>query len=239
MCKSRQFLALTEVVVVVAVFFLIVFNFSPGLAAKYYSDQTDFTETFVPMIRDSWDRDDIDSCIYKEDSVDNAYYVWTKLSVQKWRQALQEYTGNQEEWNVTARFVKSDTELESCDIKIYIYDKYSDFPDYPAQTGAYTSVTFKDGVGGGEENSSFDLRIYLSPLVLHGDGESEINLPSYAFRNSAVHEIGHALGLGHMQLQKGYLMSPQFDFWETNEQLPITTLELDALVKAYGTDGFS
>jgi hypothetical protein len=42
-----------------------------------------------------------------------------------------------------------------------------------------------------------------------------------------------------MELQKGYLMSPQFDFWEKNEQLPITRLELDALVKAYGTDGFS
>jgi hypothetical protein len=190
------------------------------------------------MIRHSWDKDDIESCIYKEDGVDNAYYVWTKLSVQKWRQALQEYTGNPEEWNITARFVKSDAELESCDIKVYIYDKYSDFPDYPAQTGAYTSVTFKAGAGG-EENNDFDLRIYLSPLVLHGDGKTEINLPSYAFRNSAVHEVGHVLGLGHMQLQKGYLMSPQFDFWETNEQLPITRLELDALVKAYGTDGFS
>jgi hypothetical protein len=33
-------------------------------------------------------------------------------------------------------------------------------------------------------------------------------------------------------------MSPQFDFWEESEQLPITTLELDAVVKAYGTDGF-
>ena len=82
------------------------------------------------------------------------------------------------------------------------------------------------------------MRIYLSPLVLHGDVKTEINLPSYAFRNSAVHEIGHVLGLGHMQLQKGYLMSPEFDFWETSQQLPITTLELDALVKVYGTDGF-
>ena len=150
-------------------------------------------------------------------------------------EALQEYTGNQEEWNITAIFVKSEAELESCDIKIYIYDKYSDFPDYPAQTGAYTSLTFKDGSG---RDNNLDLRIYLSPLVLHGDGETEINLPSYAFRNSAVHEIGHVLGLGHMQLQKGYLMSPEFDFWETSQQLPITTLELDALVKVYGTDGF-
>jgi hypothetical protein len=41
-----------------------------------------------------------------------------------------------------------------------------------------------------------------------------------------------------MHSQKGYLMSPQFDFWEESQQLPITTLELDALVKAYGTDGF-
>jgi hypothetical protein len=156
-----------------------------------------------------------------------------------WRQALQEYTGNQEEWNITAIFVKSEAELESCDIKIYIYEKYSDFPDYPAKTGAYTSLTFKDGGGRvNNNNNNLDLRIYLSPLVLHGDGKTEINLPSYAFRNSAVHEIGHVLGLGHMQLQKGYLMSPEFDFWETNQQLPITTLELDALVKVYGTDGF-
>lgn len=232
MCKKLSLLALT----VVVVFLLIAFNFPPGLAATYYSEQTDFTETFVPMARHSWDKDDIESCIFKEDSVDNPYYVWTKLSVQMWRQALQEYTGNQEVWNISARFVKSEAELESCDIKIYIYGKYRDFPDYPAQTGAYTSVTFKDG-GVGDNN--LDLRIYLSPLVLHGDGRTEIDLPSYAFRNSAVHEIGHVLGLGHMQLQKGYLMSPEFDFWETSEQLPITTLELDALIKAYGTDGFS
>ncbi len=78
-------------------------------------------------------------------------------------------------------------------------------------------MTFKDGGAGEEEeeeenNDTFDLRIYLSPIVLYGDGKTEIHLPSYAFRNSAVHEVGHVLGLGHMQLQKGYLMmSPQFD----------------------------
>ena len=241
MCKKLFLLALAAVLFLLLLL-PITFNFSPALAAKYYSEQTDFTETFVPMIMHGWDKDDIDSCIYKEEGVDNAYYVWTKLSVQKWRQALQEYTGNQEKWNITARFVKSDAELEPCDIKIYIYRTYRNFPDYPVQTGAYTSETSKDGGAGEEEeenNDKFDLRIYLSPVVLHGDGKTEINLPPYAFRNSAVHEVGHALGLGHMQLQKGYLMSPQFDFWEKNEQLPITTLELNALVKAYGTDGFS
>jgi hypothetical protein len=226
---------LSLLVALTVVFLLVSFNFSAGLAANYYSEQTDFAETFVPLTGRSWDQDDIESCIYEEDSVDNAYYVWTKLSVQKWRQALQDYTGNQEAWNITARSVKSQAELESCDIKIYIYDKYSHFPDYPAQTGAYTSVKLWDG---NDNNNNLDARIYLSPLVLHGDGKTEIKLPSYAFRNSAVHELGHALGLGHMHSQKGYLMSPQFDFWEENEQLPITTLELDALVKAYGTDGF-
>jgi hypothetical protein len=34
-------------------------------------------------------------------------------------------------------------------------------------------------------------------------------------------------------------MSPQFDFWEEKDQLPITTLELHALIKTYGTDGFN
>ena len=227
MCKKLSLLA------PIAAFLVIAFNFSPALAAKYYSEQADFTETFVPMTRYSWNQDDIESCVYKEDGVNNSYYVWTKLSVQKWRQALQEYTSNQEEWSITTRYVKSEAELESCDIKFYIYDKYRDFPNYPAQTGAYTSMTFNEG-----EDNNLDVRVYLSPLVLHGDGVTEINLPSYAFWNSALHEVGHVLGLGHMQLQKGYLMSPQFDFWEKSDQLPITTLELDALVKVYGTDGF-
>ena len=232
MCKKLS--ALTHTVLVFFLLF-VVFNFPSGFAAKYYSEQTDFRDNFVPMTMHNWYKDDIESCIYLEDEVENPYYVWTKLSVQKWRNALQEYTGNLQDWNITARFVKSEAEIESCDIKVYIYYKYSSFPDYPTQTGAYTSVKYKGGPG---DNDSLDVRIYLSPIVLHGDGETEINLPPYAFRNSAVHEMGHALGLGHMQLQKGYLMSPQFDFWERSEQLPITTLELDTLVKAYGTDGF-
>jgi hypothetical protein len=232
MCKGLSLLALT-----VVLFFVlsIDFTFSTVVAANYYSEQTDFTETSVPMTRYTWDKDNIESCIHMEEGIENAYYVWTKLSVQNWRHALQEYTGNHLEWNITAKFVKSEAELESCDVKVYIYDNYRDFPDYPSQTGAYTSVALRDGLG---KNDNLDVRIYLSPVVLHGDGQTEINLPPYAFRNSAVHEIGHVLGLGHMQSQKGYLMSPQFDFWQSSEQLPITTLELDALVRVYGLDGF-
>lgn len=232
MCKGLSLLALT-----VVLFFVlsIDFTFSTVVAANYYSEQTDFTETSVPMTRYTWDKDNIESCIHIEEGIENAYYVWTKLSVQNWRHALQEYTGNHLEWNITAKFVKSEAELELCDVKVYIYDNYRDFPDYPSQTGAYTSVALRDGLG---KNDNLDVRIYLSPVVLHGDGQTEINLPPYAFRNSAVHEIGHMLGLGHMQSQKGYLMSPQFDFWQSSKQLPITTLELDALVRVYGLDGF-
>ena len=232
MCKGLSLLALT-----VLLFFVlsIDFTFSTVVAANYYSEQTDFTETSVPMTRYTWDKDNIESCIHMEQGIENAYYVWTKLSVQNWRHALQEYTGNHLEWNITAKFVKSEAELELCDVKVYIYDNYRDFPDYPSQTGAYTSVALRDGL---EKNDNLDVRIYLSSVVLHGDGQTEINLPPYAFRNSAVHEIGHMLGLGHMQSQKGYLMSPQFDFWQSSEQLPITTLELDAIVRVYGLDGF-
>ncbi len=232
MCKRLSLLALT-----VVLFFVlsIAFTFSTVVAAKYYSEQTDFTESSVHMTRYTWDKDNIETCIHMEEGIKNAYYVWTKLSVQNWRHALQEYTGNHQEWNITAEFIKSEAELELCDVKVYIYDNYRDFPDYPSQTGAYTSVALRDGLG---ENDNLDVRIYLSPVVLHGDGRTEIHLPPYAFRNSAVHEIGHMLGLGHMQSQKGYLMSPQFDFWQSSEQLPITTLELDALVRVYGLDGF-
>lgn len=212
--------------------FLLIANFSPALAARYYEDQTNFAESSVPVAEYSWNQDDIEGCIYKEDGVKNSYYVWTKLAVQKWRQALREYTGNQDAWSFTARYVKSQAELESCDVKFYIYDTYKDFPDYPAQTGAYTAVIFSDRGG------NVDARVYLAPLVLHGDGKTEIELEGYAFRNSAVHEAGHVLGLGHMQSQKGYLMSPQFDFFEEDDQLPITTLELEALTQVYGTDGF-
>lgn len=212
---------------------IIIFNFVPAFAAKYYAEQTNFTETFVPTADYSWSQYSIDVCIYKEASVPNSYYVWTKLAVQSWRQALREYTGNQEAWNITARYVKSLAALESCDVKVYIYSTYKEFEGYHVQTGAYTLVKYNDNSG------KMDVRVYLSPLVLHGDGKTEINLPSYAFRNSAVHEIGHVLGLAHMQSTKGYLMSPQFDFWEEKDQLPITTLELSALVRIYGTDGFN
>jgi hypothetical protein len=215
-----------------AVFLVMALNLSPALAARYYADQTNFTESSVPVARYSWNQDAIEGCIYKEDGVENSYYVWTKLAVQKWRQALREYTGNQEAWSFTARYVRSESALESCDVKFYIYDTYKDFPDYPAQTGAYTSIRFDDG------GDDLDARVYLSPLVLHGDGETEIDLPTYAFRNSAVHEAGHVLGLGHMQSQNGYLMSPQFDFWEEDNQLPITKLELEALTGVYGANGF-
>jgi hypothetical protein len=224
--SSRLAVASTFLVVIFA------FNLIPAFAAKYYQEQTDFSETSVPLAQYNWNHDTIDVCIYKENSVPNSYYVWTKLAVQSWRQALREYTGNQDVWDITARYVKSQAALESCDVKVYIYDTYKDFHEYPAQTGAYTSVKYNDNGG------DLDARVYLSPLVLHGDGKTEINLPSYAFRNSAVHEIGHVLGLGHMQSTKWYLMSPQFDFWEEKDQLPITTLELGALIKVYGTDGF-
>lgn len=124
-------------------------------------------------------------------------------------------------WNFTAHYVRSEAALESCDVKFYIYDTYKDFRDYPTQTGAYASVKFSEDVG------ELDARIYLAPIVLHSDGSTEIELRTYAFRNSAVHEVGHVLGFGHMLSEKGYLMSPQFDFWEEDDQLPITTLELN------------
>ena len=215
-----------------AAFIVTAFSFSPALAAKYYVEQTNFTETTVPVTKYIWDNESVETCIYKSSGVNNSYYVWTKLAVQKWRQALREYTGNQDAWNITAQYVKSKADLESCGVKIYIYDTYKDFPDYPHSTGAYTSV----GPPNGDGNQ--DIRVYLAPLVLHGDGKTEIDLPTYAFRNSAVHEVGHVLGLGHMQSQKGYLMSPQFDFWEEKDQLPISTLELDVLAGMYGNDGF-
>lgn len=203
---------------------------SPALAATYYSDQINLAENSVPAASYSWNQREIEGCVYKDPDVPNSYYVWTKLAVQQWRQALREYTGDQDQWSFTARYVKTQGELETCDLKVYLFNSYKDFKDYPAQTGAYTSVREQDG--------KLDARVYLSPTVLHGDGKTEINLPSHAFRNSAVHEMGHVLGLAHMKSEKGYLMSPQFDFVEERQELPITTLELRALVKIYGSDGF-
>ena len=214
--------------VLLAAFLTCSFNVGPASAAIYYSEQVNFSENSVPAANYSWDKKSIDSCIYKDEGVPNSYYAWTKLAVQKWRQALREYTDNAQAWSISARYVKSLQELESCDVRIYIHDSYKDFPD--SQTGAYTSVR--------QDGARLDSRVYLSPFVLHGDGNTELNLPSHAFRNSANHEIGHVLGLAHMKSEKGYLMSPQFDFLEEEREYPITTLELKALVRVYGQDGF-
>lgn len=210
---------------------LMLYPIAPTYAARYYEGQSDFSETAVPAAGYRWDRENLQACVFKEKGVSNSYYVWAKLAVQGWRQALREYTGDQSAWDMRAHYVKSESMMQRCDIMIYIYDTYRDFPGYPAQTGAYTSVRHAGAV---IESAS----VYLSPLVLHGDGTTEIELPTYAFRNSAVHEVGHALGLSHNAKEKGYLMSPQFDYFEQDDQLPITTLELGTLVGMYGSDGF-
>lgn len=205
--------------------------FTPAFAATYYENQIDFDESSVPVAGYKWDHENLQACIFKEDGVPNKYYVWAKIAVQDWRNALREYTDNAQAWNMSARYAPTEGAMAVCDIKVYIYNTYRDFPGYPAQKGAYTATSFAGGV-------SDEASVYLSPMVLHGDGSTEIDLPGYAFRNSAVHEIGHALGLSHSEKPKGYLMSPLFDFWEEDNQLPITTLELSTLVDIYGSDGF-
>jgi hypothetical protein len=210
----------------------VLFSFIPSaaFAARYYEEQTDFTETKVPASGFTWS-DGLQVCIFRQADIPNSYYVWAKLAVQEWRQALREYTGNEQGWTMTARYSPSESQMKGCNVKVHIYDTYKDFPEYPNQTGAYTAVQYTGGDAEGAD-------VYLAPVVLHGDGKTEIKLPNYAFRNSAVHEMGHVLGLGHMGKEKGYLMSPVFDYFDNKDQLPITTLELSTLVGLYGTDGF-
>ena len=204
--------------------------FSHAYAAAYYKEQTDFSETTVPVANYRWTHD-LQWCIYKERGVPNKYYVWAKLAVQDWKNALREYTGSTKEWNMSAHYVSDKDAMAGCDVRVYIYGTYKEFPDYPNQKGAYTAVKYEKGVASSAS-------VYMSPKVLHGDGVTELDLRGYAFRNSAVHEAGHVLGLSHMNKEKGYLMSPVFDFFEHSDQLPITTLELGTLVSIYGTDGF-
>lgn len=199
-------------------------------AATYYKEQTDFSETSVPVAGYRWTHD-LQWCVYKEPGVPNKYYVWVKLAVQDWRKALREYTDKPQEWNMSVRYVQDESRMAGCDVRVFIFKTYKEFPDYPLQTGAYTAAQYVSGIA---DTAS----VYMAPKVLHGDGKTEIDLPSYAFRNSAVHEAGHVLGLSHMAKQKGYLMSPLFDFWEQHDQLPITTLELSSLVGIYGKNGF-
>ena len=201
-----------------------------AFAAQYYQEQTNFTENSIPSSPILYGHSTIAVCIAKDQSVSDSYYVWTKLAVQEWRQALREYTGNPSSWNIYAHYVPGQSPSGSCDIKVFILKSYKDFPGYPNETGAYTIIK--------RSPSSVDVQVYLSPTVLHANGVSEISLPSYAFRNSALHEFGHTLGLGHMKSLTGYLMSPAFDYWVQKQEMPITTLELDAIVNGYGEGGF-
>jgi hypothetical protein len=204
--------------------------FHAAEAALYYKQQTDYSETTVPTSGYIWG-DSLHICIFKQPGIKNSYYIWTKMAVQEWRQALREFTANQQGWGMTVRYSADESEMNGCNVRIHIYNSYKNFPGYPQQTGAYTAVEYTDGIA---EMAN----VYLAPTVLHGDGKTEIKLPNYAYRNSAVHEMGHVLGLAHMAKEKGYLMSPVFDFFDNNDQLPITTLELSTLTKLYGSDGF-
>src|SRR5215218_6022729 len=78
-----------------------------AIGATYYSPQTNFEENEIPVTSHKWNTEKIDGCIYKEEGISNSYYVWTKLAVQSWRQALREYTGNYAVWNITARHITS------------------------------------------------------------------------------------------------------------------------------------
>lgn len=209
---------------------LLFISFIPAFASRYYEEQIDFTEAAVPKASFKWDLD-MQWCVYKEEGVANTYYSWAKLGVHKWKMALKDYTEVRSEWNMPVKRATTEKMPAGCDVKIYIYDTYRDFPGYPEQTGAYTSIQYQNGVASSAS-------VYMSPQVLHGNGKNVIDLPGYAFRNSAVHEVGHVLGLAHMEKTKGYLMSPAFDFWEQKQQLPITTLELLTLTETYGRDGF-
>jgi hypothetical protein len=63
----------------------------PAYAARYYEAQTDFDESSVPVADYVWDREGLQACVFKEQGIPNSYYVWAKLTVQGWRQALREY----------------------------------------------------------------------------------------------------------------------------------------------------
>lgn len=214
-----------------AALLFISFTSVPAFASRYYEEQDGgFAGATVPKASYRW-ATDMQWCVHKEDGVRNTYYSWAKLGVHMWRMALKDYTADSAEWNMSVKWAATENMSADCDVKVYIYDTYKDFPGYPEQTGAYTSVEYKNGIASSAS-------VYMSPRVLHGDGRNVIDLPGYAYRNSAIHEVGHVLGLAHMKEAKGYMMSPTFDFWEQKEELPITTLELSTLVEIYGSDGF-
>src|SRR5712692_6621896 len=114
----------------------------PTLATEYYVPQINFAEKTVPIAKYHWHFDRIDGCIYKEPGIPNSYYVWTKLQVQSWRNALREYTGNHDSWTITGRYINNVAALQPCPLKFYILKSYKEFPGYPQQTGSYTSVDY-------------------------------------------------------------------------------------------------
>ena len=161
--RKHRLLAL----VAASLIFTIALNFNAAIAAMHYKQQSNFAETTVPMANYKWTKDNIQGCIYKENTVPDSYYVWAKLAIQQWREALREYTGLQNVWNISAHYVKSNADLGLCDVKIYIYASYKEFPGYPMQTGAYTKVNYNDGKSRTVDGNVLDARVYLAPFVLH------------------------------------------------------------------------
>ncbi len=177
--------------------------------------------TSIAYIGADWNHDPATVYVTLDKGVDPSYRNEVITILNDWSQGLKSKTGSTE-FNFQILTTPQSGRIPA-DISIRI----------KKNTGAILGSTSLSSSSGGA--------LKYAKITMSSQNAMGKPLDKADFRNILRHEIGHALGLGHSNDNGSGakdLMYPYYDYTTVGYDVYPSSLDLDALVNIYGTDGF-